>query len=96
MLDIAGAFDNKNKGIIMKAVKIKDIDKTTCKWILSMLSHRCINTIINGHDLVFQAKRNCPQGGVSSLLLWFLVDSLMKANVDVLGYADDVAIFGRC
>lgn len=99
-LDIAGAFDNTKKEIIMEAVKSKDIDKTTSKWIESMLSHRFINTSLNGYHLVIQAKRGCPQGGVLSPLLWSLVvdsllTTLMKANIDVLGYADDIAIIVR-
>ena len=59
-----------------------------------------MNVSLKGNDLTIHANARCPQVGVLSLILWFLVvDSLLEnrksLNLFCIGYADDDVIMVR-
>lgn len=99
-LDIEGAFDNTSYEAITRAIRLKGIDETSCRWIDCMLRSRVIYATLLGDTVSAQVARGCPQGGVLSPLLWNLVMDGLIARLDndrhhVLGYADDLVILAH-
>lgn len=99
-MDISGAFDNISFLTIKKELEERRINKHIKAWICNMLENRQITYDLHGTNVTVAAKRGTPQGGVLSPTLWIIVmDSLLKrlkaANINAIGYADDLVILCR-
>ena len=69
-LDIEGAFYSSSKIAIEQAVITPEIPRPLVEWTENMLAGR--NLIVHHRDVTTEdtPDRGCPQGGVSSPLLW--------------------------
>lgn len=99
-LDIEGAFDNIPFTEVDKALLERGLSSSVRRWIMSLLQNRAITYETYGTKTSVTPTRGTPQGGVLSPTLWTLViDELLKrlrrAGVNVIGYADDIAIICR-
>lgn len=95
-MDVEGAFDNTEFGVITKAARDREVDSLAIRWIVKMLSGRTVEATICGTTIKLGVTRGCPQGGILSPILWCMViDSLLvKLNDSGLftqGYSDDVS-----
>lgn len=96
-IDISGAFDNTGIGTIVTQAKNKGVSPWIVSWIKMMLSNRRIKAQCSLCTCKIRPEGGCPQGGCLSPLLWCLVvDSLIvklsEHGMDVVAYADDLAI----
>lgn len=96
-LDVEGAFDNTSFDAICDAARGFQVHDTIINWIHCMLKTRTVTASLNGTDVRARVGRGCPQGGVTSPLLWLMVvDGLLagieRLGVKVIGFADDVCI----
>jgi ribonuclease HI len=99
-LDIEGAFDNTGFDSIKTACIERGIETDTVTWLDSMLKSRVVTATLGGETIVCTTTRGCPQGGVTSPLLWSLVvDDLLNLleseGFEVIGYADDIVLMVR-
>lgn len=99
-IDIEGAFDNTPHMSIERAASRKGLEPSIIQWIKSMLANRTVTAKILGESTTAITSRGCPQGGVLSPLLWsIVVDELLEIltnnGLEVIGYADDIAIMVR-
>ncbi|XP_074111456.1 uncharacterized protein LOC141535431 [Cotesia typhae] len=95
-IDIEKAFDNTPLESIRNAVENFKIEDSITRWIHNMLRLRTVSTELS-NNVEARVRRGCPQGGVSSPLMWLLVvNSLLKElndkKIHAVGYVDDVAI----
>ena len=102
-IDIEGAFNCTSKRAIVAAASRHNIPQTIIRWIEGMLSGRRVFSEWNDKRVKGLVDDGCPQGGVSSPLLWNLVvDELIRILNDLgffaVGYADDIVILikGKC
>lgn len=96
-LDVEGAFDNTSFDAICEAAREFRVDGTIIDWMHFMLRTRTITASLSGTAVRARVGRGCPQGGVTSPLMWLLVvDGLLRRleglRVKVVGFADDVCI----
>ena len=96
-LDIEGAFNNIQPNSITAALSTLGVDPTVIELIGMMLTGRRITAEFGGTSTTRYVNRGTPQGGVLSPLLWNLalnpaLLSLGRSGLDVVAYADDVAI----
>jgi len=99
-MDIQGAFDNTNFRVICQALEGRGVGPMVTRWISGMLRNRAVEATVCGHKSSFWAARGCPQGGILSPLLWYMVvDSLIRRLNDegifAQGYSDDLTILIR-
>ena len=92
-LDIEGAFNNIQPNSITAALW----SLAVIELIWMMLTGRRITAEFGGTSTTRYVNRGTPQGGVLSPLLWNLalnpaLLSLGRSGLDVVAYADDVAI----
>lgn len=96
-LDIEGAFNNVTCYAIESAMRGLGVDNSLITWLVHMLNSRIVISEVGDSTVTKRVNRGTPQGGVISPLLWLLVINdilvyLDKSRVDVVAYADDVAI----
>ena len=96
-LDIQGAFDSVLVESIKTALLKRGIDRTTSRWLTTMLQSRAATASLGDSTVTMALKKGCPQGGVISPLCWLLVvDDLLcelnGARLYTQGYADDLVI----
>ena len=73
------------------------VDYTIIRWIRATLEGRLAATTIGQFSMRVAVSRGCPQGGVLSQLLWYLVDDDLIARLNgsgiyTQGYADDIRL----
>lgn len=95
-MDIERAFDNTEFEVIASAARNRQMEGTSIKWIMSMLSSRTVETSVCGTSTSLNVTKGTPQGGILSPILWCMViDSLLvelnQAGVFTQGYSDDVS-----
>ncbi|XP_063975107.1 uncharacterized protein LOC135161459 [Diachasmimorpha longicaudata] len=96
-IDIEGAFNNTSFDTLEKAAASFGIEESVSKWIAAMLRTRVVHSTLGDSAVRAVKARGCPQGGVISPLLWFLVVDGLLTGLEELGirtvaYADDVAL----
>jgi hypothetical protein len=67
-----GGFDSTFNAITM-AARQRGLEETCCKWVMSMLESRLVQTSLMGSSLTAKVVGVCPKGRVLSPLLWNLV-----------------------
>jgi hypothetical protein len=96
-LDIEGAFNNTCYDTMCDAVLRRGSDYTIVRWIRATLEGHVAVATLSGFSMRLAISRGCPQGGVLSPLLWFLVvDDLLARlsgiGVFIQGYAYDICL----
>lgn len=96
-IDIEGAFDNTSFVSICEAARGFGVEDSVTNWIHCMLRTRTVTAGLRESTASALVKKGCPQGGVTSPILWVMViDGLLaeleRLGVMVVGYADDVAM----
>jgi len=96
-LDVEGAFDNTSYDFMCSALTRHGVDQTIVRWIGATLEGRMATAAFGGVSRSVAVSRGCPQGGVLSPLLWYLVVNellvrLNKGSVYAQGYADDICL----
>ena len=92
-LDFAKAFDKVDFGIVLQKIKKLGVDNKTFKWILSFLTGRTQNVVVN--DQFSDEKpviSGVPQGSVLGPLIFLILLGDIDANVKaskVRSFADD-------
>ncbi|XP_057333529.1 uncharacterized protein LOC130672801 [Microplitis mediator] len=99
-INIEGAFDNTPFEAICEAAERFGIEESITEWAHNMLRSRMVTTELSDTKVRARVRRGCPQGGVTSPLMWLLVINellvrLEKLGVHSVGYADDVALMIR-
>ena len=95
-MNIEGAFNDISRGAIRLVLSTLAVPTILVDYISHMLGNRILeDTIIRDN-----VNSGCPQGGVLSPLLRCLVvnsllENLVAAGFQVVGYADDILIIGR-
>jgi hypothetical protein len=96
-LDIEGAFNNTCYDTMCDALVRHGSEYTIVQWIRATLEGCVAVATLNGFSAGLAISRGCPQGGVLSQLLWYLVvDDLLArlsgGDVFIQGYADDICL----
>ena len=96
-LVIEGAFNNTCYDTMCDALIRHGSNYTIVRWIRATLEGRVAVATLSGFSMRLAISRGCPQGGVLSPLLWFLVvdDLLARLNgngVFIQGYTDDICL----
>jgi len=96
-LDIEEAFNNTSYDSMCAALAKHGVDYTIVRWIRATLEGRLAMVTLGGLPRSVGVSRGCPQGGISSPLLWCLVvnDLLSRVNeggVYTQGYAGDICL----
>lgn len=98
-LDVQGAFDNVQPGILVKILSQIGIPGLLCKWIYNFLTERTLyvkhNNILYGPK---SASKGTMQGATLSPLLYNLYTSeickyVNTSNVNILQFADDLVLY---
>lgn len=98
-LDVQGAFDNVQPGILVKILSGLGIPGLLCKWIYNFLSERILyvkyNNFLYGPRT---ASKGTMQGATLSPLLYNLYTSeickyVINDNVNILQFADDIVVY---
>jgi hypothetical protein len=77
-LDIEWAFNNTCYDTMCDALVSHGSEYTIVRWIRATLEGRVAVATLSGTSLGLAISRGCPQGGVLSPLLWYLlVDELL-------------------
>ena len=96
-LDIKGAFDNVNSGILCSILRDPGLPWNLCKFIYNLTSNRSVFFKIFGSTLgPFCSFLGLPQGCILSPLLYtiytLLIRKYIHANCNYLCFADDIAL----
>jgi Reverse transcriptase (RNA-dependent DNA polymerase) len=79
-IDVEDALDNTWFDAIRTQ---KDQDPETVVWIISMLECRIVTVGLGEEQITINTTtKGCPQGGVLSPLLWFLVIDKLLVDLD--------------
>ncbi|XP_057332064.1 uncharacterized protein LOC130671935 [Microplitis mediator] len=94
------SFDNTPFEAICEAAEHFGIEESITEWADNMLRSRIVTTELSDTKVRARVRRGCPQGGVTSPLMWLLVINellvrLEKLGVHAVGYVDDVALMIR-
>ncbi|KAG5861179.1 hypothetical protein JTB14_002241 [Gonioctena quinquepunctata] len=94
---IRGKFSTKTTRSVLAE---KVIEPTITGWIYAVLINRKVHTSLQNDDISFEVYRGCPQGGVLSLLLYFLLmdnrlEVFERRVVELQAYADDLVISAK-
>ena len=97
LLDLDGAFKNTCYNSMCAALAKYAVDYTIMQCIRATLEGQLATATLGGLSRSVGASRVCPQGGVLSPLLWFLVVNelltrLNEGGVFAQGYADDICL----
>jgi hypothetical protein len=96
-LDIEGAFGNTCYDTMCDAFIMHGSEHTIVRWITTTLEGRMAVMALGVSPVRVAITRGCPQGGVLSPLLWFLVvDDLLArlsgSGIFIQGYTDDICL----
>ena len=80
-LHIEGAFNNTSYDSMCAALAKHGVDHTIVRWIRATLEGRLATATLGGFSRIIEVSRGCPQGGVLSPLLWFLVVNELVARL---------------
>lgn len=99
-LDVEGAFSNVSFSAVNDALRRKNVPPAVARWIGQILSQREVFSTRGAATVCAEVRRGCPQGGVSSPLIWSIViDDLLTRLTEmgyyVQAYADDLVILVR-
>lgn len=98
-LDVQGAFDSVDPGILVKVLSDLGIPGHLCKWLYNFLNHRTLfvkyNNVLHGPSI---ASRGTMQGATLSPLLYNLYTAEICKYVNTLGvnilqFADDIVLY---
>ncbi|CAK1553054.1 unnamed protein product [Leptosia nina] len=98
-LDVQGAFDSVDPGILVKVLSNAGIPGQLCKWIYDFLSNRVLyvrhNNVLHGPRI---ASKGTMQGATLSPLLYNLYTCEIckyvdTKNVNILQFADDLVLY---
>ncbi|CAK1545099.1 unnamed protein product [Leptosia nina] len=98
-LDVQGAFDSVDPGILVKVLSNAGIPGELCKWIYDFLSNRVLyvrhNNVLHGPRI---ASKGTMQGATLSPLLYNLYTCEIckyvdTKNVNILQFADDLVLY---
>lgn len=99
-IDIVGAFNCTPYKAIESGALAHGIHGTIVRWLKELLSKRLVHSEQGFSRIKGQVTQGCPQGGVLSPKLWCLavdglLEELRRAEFEVVGYSDDIAILVR-
>lgn len=95
-IDIEGAFDRTSFDSVRSALRHHAVNMTITDWLSNMLKQRAVRIDLCGSTRAV-VKGGCPQGGVTSPLIWNmtvneLITKLNRSRYLTIGYADDLTI----
>jgi hypothetical protein len=95
-LDIEGTFSNTSYDSMCAALAGHGVDYTIVQWIRATLEGRQATATLGGLPRSVAMSRGCLQGGVSSPVLWCLVNELLarlnEGGIYSQGYVDDICL----
>ena len=99
-MNTEGDFNHTSRGSIRLPVTTFTVPTMLVDWISHMLGNRLLEANKRGTTVRGNVNSGCPQEGVLSPFLWCLVvnsllEKLVSAGFQVVGYADDILIIER-
>lgn len=99
-VDVAGAFDNVDRGNLMLQLRDMGLPWSWCKFVFNLTSSRSLFFKIADKTLgLYFASKGVPQGCILSPLLYILytneLDKHLHPRSNCVLFADDIAIFSR-
>lgn len=96
-LDIEGAFDNAWWPAIVEQLRVKHVDDTVARFILSYLSERHVRLRYAGEIVLRNTNKGCVQGSTCGPILWNLqleplLEQAQYGGVRVQAFADDILL----
>lgn len=100
-VDISGAFDNAWPPLILEIMRSKNCPDNLVSFVREYMRGRSVEIGKRSVEDVWSVEKGCPQGSILGPVLWIILlhewlDKEFGEGVNVVAYADDVAILVHC